>query len=248
MQLVFIINVQWSRGTSDSILQHYLAKVLKLELRQRPQVLTGRSRAGAPFLSLHEDQQRPVTRTLSAFPCASKFDYPSSAIGMNYSSDWTFCPQSGLLVGLRIKSSFILFSPATPGDLLCPAAAIHRGVSKVAATAKVAAAWDPIKETRAVEVKNCGADFHICPVLNLRIKKHNTVATNRGQQYWKHFLLSSRTGPNLSHGFTSKYILFIVFIVCTMLSEWLIIWLINLGVFLTVSGGKNNWWQRLLFV
>lgn len=137
MQLVSIINVRWSRGTSYSILQYYLATVLKLELRRRSQILTGRSCVDAPFLSLHEDQQRPVTRTLSAFPCASKFDYTSSSIGMNNSRDWTFCLQSGLLVRLWIKSSFILFSPATPVDLLHPTTAIHKHVSKVAATAKL---------------------------------------------------------------------------------------------------------------
>lgn len=139
MQLVSIINVHWSRGTSYSILQYYFAKVLKLELRQRSQILTGRSCVDAPFLSLHQDQQRPVTRTLSAFPCASKFDYTSSSIGMNNSRYWTFCLQSGLLVRLWIESSFILFSPATPVDLLPPTTMIHKGVSKVAATATLAA-------------------------------------------------------------------------------------------------------------
>lgn len=137
MQLVSIINVHWSRGTSYSILQYYLAKVLKLEPRQRSQILTGRSCVDAPFLTLHEDQQRPVT--LSAFPCASKFDYTSSSIGMNNSCDWTFCLQSGLLVRLWIKSSFILFSPATPVDLLHPTTTIRKGVSEVAATTKLAA-------------------------------------------------------------------------------------------------------------
>lgn len=141
MQLVSIINVHWSRGTSYSILQYYLAKVLNLELSQRSKVLTGWSCVGAPFLSLHEDQQRPVTRTLSAFPCASKSDYTSSAIGVNNSRDWTFSLQSGLLVRLWLKSSFISFSPATPLDLLHPTTTIHEGNSKVAATAKLAAVW-----------------------------------------------------------------------------------------------------------